>query len=83
MPTGTVENKNQQVKSPAILYLKGSAILHIPGGVTNTSGTSTVPAGLVSVALYVPAVAEVAVMVRVKLIEVVPAGEVEQGLPMV
>ena len=51
----------------------------IPGGVTNTSGTFTVPAGLVSVALYVPVLAEVAAMVRVKLKEVVPAGE-EQGL---
>ena len=46
---------------------------------TNTSGTSFVPAGLVSVALYVPVVAVVAVMVRVKLKEVVPAGALEQG----
>ena len=55
----------------------------IHGGVTNTSGTSLVPTALVSTALYVPAVAEVAVMVRVKLKEVAPAGEVEQGLSMV
>ena len=38
----------------------------------------TVPAALVTVAVYIP-VAEVAVMVRVKLKEAVPAGE-EQGL---
>ena len=54
----------------------------IPGGVTNTSGTNCVPAGLVSVALYVPVLAEVAAMVRVKLKMVVPAGE-EQGLLVV
>ena len=53
--------------------------MSIPGGVTNTGGTFSVPAGLVSVALYVPVLAEVAAMVRVKLKEVVPAGE-EQGL---
>ena len=46
---------------------------------TNTGGTFTVPAGLVSVALYVPVLAVVAVMMRVKLKEVVPADE-EQGL---
>ena len=50
---------------------------------TNTSGTFAVPAGLVSVALYVPVVTAVAVMVRVKLKTVVPAGESEQGLPIV
>ena len=50
---------------------------------TNTSDIFSVPAKLMSVALYVPAVAEVAVMVRVKLKVVVPAGELEQGLPMV
>ena len=53
----------------------------VPGGVTNTGITVRDPAGLVSVAVYVPVLAdrEVAVMVRVKLKEVVPAGE-EQGL---
>ena len=50
---------------------------------TNTSGTSLVPAALVSVALYVPAVAELTVMMRVKLKEVIPAGELVQGLRMV
>ena len=55
----------------------------VPGGVTNTSGTFFVPAALVNVALYVPAVAELVVMVRVKLKEVVLAGALEQGLPMV
>ena len=50
---------------------------------TNTSGTSFVPAALVSVALYVPAVAELAVMVRVKLKVVILAGELVQGLRMV
>ena len=51
---------------------------------TNTSGTSLVPAALVSVALYAPVVAVVAVMVRVKLKEVVPVYEPSepQGLPM-
>ena len=39
----------------------------IPGCVTNTGGTFRVPAALVSVALYVPLLAELAVMVRVKL----------------
>ena len=51
----------------------------IPGGETNTASTSCVPAVLVSTAVYVPVLGEVAVMVRVKLKEVVPAGE-EQGL---
>ena len=60
-----------------------ASILHVPGGVTNPSSTSLVPAELFSAALYIPAVAEVAVMVRVKLKDVVPAGEVEQGLSMV
>ena len=55
---------------------------NIPGGVTNTSGTSLVPAALVSVALYVPAVTVVTVMVRVKLKVAVPTGTLEQGLPM-
>ena len=52
---------------------------------TNTSGTSLVPAALVSIALYVPAVAEVTLMVKVKLKEVVPVYEPSepQGLPMV
>ena len=50
---------------------------------TNTSGTSLVPAALVSVALYVPAVAELTVMMTVKLKEVIPAGELVQGLRMV
>ena len=59
------------------------SILQIPGGVTNTSGTSVVPAGLVTVALYVPVVAVVAVIMTVKLKEVVSADELEQGLPMV
>ena len=51
---------------------------------TNTSGTTLVPAALVSVALYVPAVAEVTVIVRVKLKEVVPVYEPSepQGLLM-
>ena len=49
------------------------------GSRTNTSGTFTVPAGLVSVAAYLPVLAEVAAMMRVKLKEVVQAGE-EQGL---
>ena len=53
--------------------------MSIPGGVTNTGGTFSVPAGLVSVALYVPVLTEVAVMVRVKLKELVPGGE-KQGL---
>ena len=57
-------------------------IINIPGGVTYTSGTSLVPAALLSVALYVPAVAELAVMVRVKLNVVVPAGALEQGSPI-
>ena len=57
-------------------------ILHIPGGVTNTSGTSVLPTGLMSVALYVPTVAAVAVMVRVKLKKVVPGDAFEQGLPI-
>ena len=57
-------------------------IINIPGGVTNTSGTSLVPAALLSVALYVPAVAELAVMVRVKLNVLVPAGALEQGSPI-
>ena len=50
----------------------------------NTSGTSLVPAALVSIALYVPVVAVVTVMVRVKLKEVVPVYEPSepQGLPM-
>ena len=50
---------------------------------TNTSDTSLVPAALVSVALYVPAVAELAVMVRVKLNVVILAGELVQGFRMV
>ena len=57
-------------------------IISIPGGVTNTSGTSLVPAALLSVALYVPAVTVVTVMVRVKLKVAVPTGTLEQGLPM-
>ena len=58
---------------------------NIPGGVTNTSGTSLVPAGLVSTAVYVPVATVVAVIVRVKLKEVVPVSELSepQGLPMV
>ena len=52
----------------------------IPGGVTNTGGTLTVPAALVNTAVYLPAVVEVAVMVRVKLKEVVPAGEEQELL---
>ena len=60
-----------------------TAIVAIPGGVTNTSGTSLVPAALVSVALYIPTVAVLAVIVRVKLKVVVPAGALEQELPMV
>ena len=39
----------------------------------------TVPAALVTVAVYIPVLGEVAAMVRVKLKEVVPADE-EQGL---
>ena len=54
--------------------------MSIPGGVTNTGGTFTVPAGLVSIAVYVPVLAEVAVMVRVKLKEVVPGGEKQGSL---
>ena len=38
----------------------------IPGGVTNTSGILVVPAGLLSIALYVPAVAVVTVIMRLK-----------------
>ena len=51
----------------------------VPGGVTNTDITFRDPAWFMSVAAYVPVLAEVAVMVRVKLKEVVPPGE-EQGL---
>ena len=39
----------------------------IPGGVTNTSGTVLVLAGLVIVASYSPLVAALAVILRVKL----------------
>ena len=46
----------------------------------NTSCTFVDSAWLVGVAVYVPVVAELAVVVRVKLKEVVPAGELEQGL---
>ena len=81
MTTGTARNKNQQIRPSAVLFIRISFIA-IPGGVTNTSGTSLVPAALVSVALYVPVVAELAVMVRVKLKVIVPAGALEQGLPM-
>ena len=54
----------------------------IPGGVTNTSRTFADPARLVIVAVYDPVVAELAVILRVKLKEVVPASALEQGLPI-
>ena len=54
----------------------------VPGGVTNTGITFRDPARFMSVAAYVPVLGEVAAMVRVKLKEVVPAGE-EQGLLVV
>ena len=62
--TGTAENRIL-----SHLYDTNCIILSvsIPGGVTNTFGTFFVPAELVSIALYVPVVAVVAVMVRVKL----------------
>ena len=54
----------------------------LPGGVKNTSCTFADPARLAIVAVYDPAVAELAVILRVKLKEVVPAGALEQGLPI-
>ena len=71
--------KTRIISPHTYLYLLGATI---PGVVTNTGVTFCVPAGLVSTAVYVPVVAEVAVMVRVKLKEVVPAGEL-QGLLVV
>ena len=77
MTTGTGRDKrNISQSTHSYLYLLTASI---PGGETNTASTFCVPAGLVSTAVYVPVLAEVAVMVRVKLKEVVPAGE-EQGL---
>ena len=70
--TGTAEDKKHQVNTPSCVFLK------LPGGETNTGITVCLPAGFMSVALYVPVLAEVTAMVRVKL-KVVPAGE-EQGL---
>ena len=71
--------KTRIISPHTYLYLLGATI---PGVVTNTGITFCVPAGLVRTAVYVPVVAEVAVMVRVKLKEVVPAGEL-QGLLVV
>ena len=68
--------KTRIISPHTYLYLLRATI---PGVVTNTGITFCVPAGLVSTAVYVPVLAEVAVMVRVKLKEVVPGGE-EQGL---
>ena len=56
-----------------------SVRVSVPGGETNTGITVCDPARFVSVAAYLPVLGEVAAMVRVKLKEVVPAGE-EQGL---
>ena len=78
MTTGTAEKK-RNVSQHTYLYLLTASI---PGGETNTVSTFCVPAGLVSTAVYLPVLAEVTVMVRVKLKEVVPAGE-EQGLLVV
>ena len=76
MTTGTARNKKHQVNTPSCILLEPR---RVPGGVTNTGITVRDLAGLVSVAAYLPVLAEVAAMVRVKLKEVVPAGE-EQGL---
>ena len=78
MTTGTAGNKKRQSSQHTYLP-REAAVVSIPGGVTNTGITFRVPARFMSVAAYVPVLAEVAAMVRVKLKEVVPAGE-EQGL---
>ena len=64
MTTGTAGNKRYELSQDHQLSPMRASI---PGCVTNTGGTFCVPAALVSVALYVPAVAELAVMARVKL----------------
>ena len=75
MITGTAEHKKQSSHSCILLEP-----CSVPSGVTNTGITVCDPGRLVSVAAYVPVLAEVAAMVRVKLKEVVPAGELEHGL---
>ena len=61
---GTARNKMYTIlKDTGYTY---SLTASIPGGVTNTSGILVVPAGLLNIALYVPAVAEVVVIMRVK-----------------
>ena len=84
MTTGTAGNKkHQSSQPPSYMYPplphQEAVVISIPGGVTNTGITVCLPAGFMSIAVYVPVLAEVAAMVRVKLKEVVPAGE-EQGL---
>lgn len=76
--TGTIQNNKHRYSQGHYSSISES---QLPGGVTNTSDVFAPPAGLMSIALYVPAVAVLAVMVRVKLKVVVPGGE-EQGLPM-
>ena len=61
---GTAGNKIYTVlKTTGYTY---SLTAIIPGGVTNTSGILVVPARLLNIALYVPAVAEVVVIMRAK-----------------
>ena len=64
MTTGTAGNKRYELSQDHQLFPMRASV---PGCVTNTDGTSLVPAALVSVALYVPLLAELAVMARVKL----------------
>ena len=64
MITGTAGNKRYELTQDHQLFPMRA---RVPGCVTNTDGTVRVPAALVSVALYVPLLAELAVMARVKL----------------
>ena len=64
MITGTTGNKRYELSQDHQLFPMRASV---PGCVTNTDGTFCVPAALVSVAVYVPLLAELAVMVRVKL----------------
>ena len=77
MLTGTAGNMKYQPSQHT--NPQEVAVVRVPGGETNTGITFRDPAGLLSTAAYVPVLAEVVAMVRVKLKEVVPAGE-EQGL---
>ena len=72
----------RETKSVSQAYQPYHLTVSIPGGVKNTSRTFADPARLVIVAVYDPAVAELAMILSVKLKEVVPAGALEQGLPI-